>query len=445
MKRYCLALPLLVFSLSLRAENGCNGRAFAALALPNGEVVFAGDFTECNGAPFNRIVRYSPALNRWLPLGTRGRGVNDSVYSLAWYQNSLIVGGAFTSAGGKKALGIARWEPLSDQWQAFVSADKLFNGTGGKDGTGPVIALEASGNLLYVGGQFNQMVDAVTPSKIAVFNGTVWSSVGNNLGSVSTLYAIKMFNGQVYAGGELMPSVNQLARFDGNSWSPLAFGVNGSVLRLAVFDSELVAIGRFTQSCGNPPGSPLGCGSANSVLTGNVARWNGSSFNIVNPINVSGAAQGSLNSIALSGLYASSSRLIVGGLISGRVPSSSSSDFFGIGITNSFADAWTAPATALGSGIGGLFSYCSQGAARSGYATSFTESGGALYVAGDFAGAGAPVAEFGNPLSFCNPGQPVGVTTRNMARLIDTNLKNAWEPIAGSNDDDFIFGDGFDR
>lgn len=441
---YC-ALPLLIASFSLHAENGCNGRAFAALTLPNGEIVFGGDFTECNGAPFNRIVRYNPGTNRWLPLGTRGRGVNESVYSLVWYQHSLVVGGAFTRAGDKKALGIARWNPLSNQWQAFESTDKMFNGTGGQSGKGPVIALEVNGNLLYAGGQFNQMVDTKTPSKIAVFNGNSWSNVGDNLGNVGTLYAIKAFNGKLYVGGELMPNVNQLAQFDGSSWSALAFGVNGSVLRLAVFANELIAVGRFSRSCSNPPGSPMGCGSSSSVLTGNIARWDGSNFQIVNPVTLSGSVQGSLNSIALSGLYASPSRLMTGGLINGSLPGAIGSKFFGIGVTNSFAGVWTAPATVPDSKIGGLFSYCSQGTERLGYAVSFAESNGSLFVAGDFAGAGAPVADTANPLSFCMPGQPVGVNARNVARLVDGNLKPEWQPISGTSDEDFLFGDGFDE
>ena len=42
----------------------------------------------------------------WHPLGS---GLNFTVYALGVYGDALIVGGAFTTAGGKTAHGIAAW------------------------------------------------------------------------------------------------------------------------------------------------------------------------------------------------------------------------------------------------------------------------------------------------------------------------------------------------
>jgi hypothetical protein len=43
----------------------------------------------------------------WIPLGS---GVNNAVWSMLSHQGRLFLGGAFTSAGGKGSMSIARWD-----------------------------------------------------------------------------------------------------------------------------------------------------------------------------------------------------------------------------------------------------------------------------------------------------------------------------------------------
>ncbi len=72
---------------------------------------------------------------------------------------------------------------------------------------------------------------------------------------------------KLYAGGSFTSiggvAANNIACWDGSSWSPLGAGTNGQVRSLAVFNGELIAGG-----CFNQPGT-------------GVARWNGSFWQVM--------------------------------------------------------------------------------------------------------------------------------------------------------------------
>lgn len=429
--RLAFVLTILGLPLAL-AQNGCNGRSFASLRLPSGEIVFAGDFTECGGAPFNRIVRYNPERNRWLPLGERGRGVNDAVYALAWFQDSLIVGGGFTRAGDKQANSLARWNPNTGQWSAFKTADGLSNGTTSAP-PNLVIALEADQNTLYVGGQFGEMLGLPTPSKVVKFANNQFETLGN-LGAVNAVFALKMFNGQLHLGGDGMPQFNQLARFDGTQWQPLGFGVNSGVRRFTTFQNQLIIVGIFDRDC--VALAPAACVGAQTRQIGNVVAWDGNTLNMINPFQ----SAGSLHSSGLSGAFASADSLYVGGLISGATDALGARGFYGMAQSLASNPAWHVPGTVSGSPLGGLFGICGNGSVNAGYASTLIESDGVLYVAGDFQGVGAPVEDDFKPLSNCPNGLPLGLKTRNFARWNGQQ----WSGVDGRPDDEFLFGDGLE-
>jgi hypothetical protein len=76
---------------------------------------------------------------KWVSLG---KGLNGTVYALANYNNLIVAGGSFDSAGGVPVHNIAAWNGTS--WSA------LGNGV-----NGPVYALAVFNNHLYAGGDFN--------------------------------------------------------------------------------------------------------------------------------------------------------------------------------------------------------------------------------------------------------------------------------------------------
>ena len=422
-------------SSSASAENGCNGRSFAALSLPDGDIVFGGDFTECAGAAFNHVVRYSPKRGAWFALGERGRGVDNVVYSLAWYQNSVVVGGAFTRAGGKTAQRVARWTPSNNQWRSFSSADGS-NGTG--ENGGAVITLFASNNTLYAGGQFSQMTNVATPAKAALFDGVQWSAIPSGLGPVGTIYGLLPHAGQLFVAGSGLSQVNQIARFDGAAWQPLSNGLDAPVLRLAVYQNTVVAAGLFNRTCANAPGSPAGCAGSSSVLVGNTVQWDGSQLKPINPILGGSGLQGSLIASGASGLYAGSNALFIGGLITGAASTAGSTSFYGLASTSNLSSSWATPGSIAN---GGLFVRCAKNSVRGGYAPAITETSEGLFVAGDFFSVGGPLSDPLDPNTACPSGATGGIFARNMAQL----TPSGWQPLTGGADDEFIFGDGLDE
>lgn len=98
-------------------------------------------------------------------------------------------------------------------------------------------------------------------------------------GSGDALYVAGYF---VSAGGVL---VNNIARWNGSSWSPLAGGVDGLVKTLVAYDGALVAAGNFSSVDGQP-------------IRG-IARWDGASWAAIGPdigadVNVLAVYQGQL-------------------------------------------------------------------------------------------------------------------------------------------------------
>jgi len=82
------------------------------LALYDGDLIAAGDFTMAGGVSANRVARWNGAA--WQALGDgltgcTGFGCVPRVRSLAVYGNHLFAAGNFTTAGENASLCLARW------------------------------------------------------------------------------------------------------------------------------------------------------------------------------------------------------------------------------------------------------------------------------------------------------------------------------------------------
>ncbi|MCL5029514.1 MAG: T9SS type A sorting domain-containing protein, partial [Bacteroidetes bacterium] len=158
--------------------------------------------------------------------------------------------------------GIKTWSPLDD-------------GLGGG-----VTCLATDGQNLYAGGYFLTTGNNQTVNHIAKWNGQSWSPlVGSNgvVGVNGNVYAIAVSGNKVYVGGQFTSAggvtANSIAVWDGISWSPLigTNGVNGvsssvnpQVLSLAELGNELYVGGLFT--------------SAGGITANNIAKWNGTNW-----------------------------------------------------------------------------------------------------------------------------------------------------------------------
>jgi hypothetical protein len=96
--------------------------------------------------------------HKWSPLG---KGVNGTIYALASYNNMLIAGGDFDSAGGVPVNNIAAWNGTS--WSAFGNG---FNG--------PIYTLAVFDSNLYAGGDFsspgNGIVEYISSPGVPLIN-----------------------------------------------------------------------------------------------------------------------------------------------------------------------------------------------------------------------------------------------------------------------------------
>jgi hypothetical protein len=159
---------------------------------------------------------------------------------------------------------------------AGVNALAVFN-----DGTGS--ALYAAGDFRDI--QLPETNGLLQVNNIAKWDGTVWSPVGGGTtpNTLAPIYDMVVFDdgtgAALYIGGDFTSAggvgVNNIARWNGTSWSDVGGGVTGdasaAVNALAVLDDgsgpALYAGGWFTNAGGVP--------------VSNVAKWNGTNWSAI--------------------------------------------------------------------------------------------------------------------------------------------------------------------
>ena len=233
----------------------------AMLVMPNGDLVAAGGSTI-----FGYIARWNGTA--WAPLGS---GLDGPVTALTRLPNGdLVAAGDFTHAGGVAALRVARWDGTA--WWPVGS---------GVSGFPPLAQVRALATMpngdVVLGGSYLQ----ATPgpfTTVVRWNGAVWSTLGLGLDGISDpiVEALTVMpNGDLVAGGWFASSgggapLNNIARWDGVTWSPLGSGVNSRVNALHVRpNGDLVAGGFIT--------------SAGGVAANHIARWDGAAWSALGP------------------------------------------------------------------------------------------------------------------------------------------------------------------
>jgi hypothetical protein len=124
----------LVSALGTGSSNGVSGGDFPsvyALAVVGNEVVVGGAFTSAGGVSANYVARFNTQTNTWSSLGTGSSngvsGISAYVNALAVVGNEVVVGGGFTSAGGVSANNVARYlPPTTNPPTHTISADGLY-------------------------------------------------------------------------------------------------------------------------------------------------------------------------------------------------------------------------------------------------------------------------------------------------------------------------------
>ena len=223
-----------------------DGSNVATLATAtNGDVVAGGWFTSMGAVVANRIARWNGAS--WSGLGT---GMNGSVRDVLPLPNGDVLAcGEFTNAGGMPADRVARWN--GSQWSAVGSGLPNY-----------AFALEvtAAGEVV-VGGTF-------APSTVVRWTGSAWVPLGQLQGVVHDL--ARLPGGDLVAVGDLGAPFHGVARWDGTAWLALAGGLSNGTAQMTASavevlpDGDVVVGGRFDLAGGVP--------------VQDLARWDGTAW-----------------------------------------------------------------------------------------------------------------------------------------------------------------------
>jgi hypothetical protein len=267
-------------------SNGASlAQVYALTRDSSGNLVVGGAFTSAGGVPANNIARWNGA--GWTPLGS---GMNGAVLALAMHNGMLYAGGRFSSAGGSTVGNVARWN--GSAWEP-VGPGVGFTGGGAMLPDPQVNALISWNGMLVAGGTFTG-VDGSPCERLAIYNGSSWSELGGGVNN--TVAALAVWQSDLVVGGAFTTagpgSASRLAVWNGSTWSGLGSGFDNTVFALAASGSELTAGGFFTAS------------GATQVRA--IGRWTGTAWQ-----EVAGGINSSVYSLGYRG-----AELVAGGLYS---------------------------------------------------------------------------------------------------------------------------------
>ena len=230
-----------------------NGTVYSLHVLDN-SLFLGGSFTSVGGVSRNHAAAYNintGALTDWNP-NIKGSTVN----AIAVKDNQVIIGGNFNKVGTQVRNNLVSVDATD------ATVNPLLANTNHS-----VRALLLSNNTLYAAGDFTSMND-ITREKLAAINLSNNTLTNWNPGANNTVTSLATYNGLIYAGGAFSgignKNRNYLAAIDntGNaiSWDA---NLNNGVNSLIIDNATLYAGGIFTS-------------------VGNESRSNLASFNLTN-------------------------------------------------------------------------------------------------------------------------------------------------------------------
>jgi hypothetical protein len=271
---------------------GLNGPV-QAIAVVGSDVYVGGTFTQAGGVAANNIARWDGTT--WHALGSGLLGAPPStapsvfigagvVNTLVTDGTNLFAGGAFTSAGSVSAQYAAVWDGSSWSPMGQINA--------------PVNAMTYGNGRIYAASiaTFTNPEDFTSTSGVVQWINGAWRPAGLNMGSINfgDFFAIAVNGSDIYVGGNFQeigggPNghggysggviVNDMAHWDGKSWSDAGGGVstpvyNGfgslsEVLTLSFQGQNLYVGGVFSQ---------IAFGASNQLDAGFVAKWDGTNW-----------------------------------------------------------------------------------------------------------------------------------------------------------------------
>ncbi|HKQ50110.1 MAG TPA: immunoglobulin domain-containing protein [Phycisphaerae bacterium] len=177
--------------------------------------------------------------------------VSGSVGAFTLYGDDVIMGGSFTDAGGVAANNIVAWNG-----SAFFA---LGAGIGNPGGVSALTAYYDGLNYDLITGGLFTTAGGKSANHLARWNGSAWINFGG--GTVSAVNAFATLGSRIIAAGDIFQSTNvaqvanNVVEYDGAELSPLGSGLNSGAYALKGYspsadNHELVAEGRFTMAGG---------------------------------------------------------------------------------------------------------------------------------------------------------------------------------------------------
>lgn len=198
--------------------------------------------------------------------------LDNAVGAMTIFNGNLIVGGNFTKAGDVSMNHIAEWD--GSNWN-----DLSGGVSDGAQNVTTIYALTVFNNRLIVAGRFSRAGN-MSVNNIAAWDGSTWSALGEGIDADALNrgpLSLTVYQGNLIVGGNFDEAggviAEDLAYWDGSEYGEFAGGTSGGFLgggvqALLVFDNNLVAAGSFSQ--------------ADSTTVSNIALWNGTSWSSLN-------------------------------------------------------------------------------------------------------------------------------------------------------------------
>ena len=235
-----------------------------ALIVYNGDLYAGGHFTYVGGQQMNNIAKWNGT--EWSPVGAGLGTYGYAVSSLAIYNGELYAGGHFYNSGGTPLNNIAKWN--GTEWSAVGTGIKVYTDD---YFSGSVSSLAAYNGSLYAGGSFDT-AGSIRANNLARWDGNNWSPVGTGVTSEANDYGARAFvssltvhDGGLYVGGDFDTAsgiqVKNIAKWDETNWTSLASGIDGYITSLSSYDGHLI-VGGFFDTVAN-------------VAANCITKWNG--------------------------------------------------------------------------------------------------------------------------------------------------------------------------
>ncbi len=185
-------------------------RISCAVLLPDGDIIVGGRFRFIGDVRASNIARYRPSAGTWHSLGDGIEAdlplIPEVTSLLIAPDGRVVVGGAFSRAGGVAASSIAMVDPETGQWSAIGAGMYAVQWAWPRVGC---LSMKAGGEMIVVG-EFDSAGD-VRAAGVAQysFGSKSWSALGTGLavepkdGNLDGMSVIELSSGDVLVSGVL--------------------------------------------------------------------------------------------------------------------------------------------------------------------------------------------------------------------------------------------------